>query len=71
MNDKELDLLEAAGNCYQTCLESFDRTMEMISRWRGYTPEEVIEILREVRERYGQDPHYIELRKRFPEEFPV
>ncbi len=71
MNDKELELLTAAGNCYQTCLEGFDRTMEMISRWRGYTPQEVIEILRSLNEKYGQDEEYIKLRKRFPTDFPV
>ena len=71
MNDKELELLTAAGNCYNTCLEDFDRTMEMISRWRGYTPEEVIEILRDVRKKYGQTDEYKKLRDRFPEEFPV
>lgn len=71
MNDKELELLTAAGNCYQTCFEDFNRTMEMISRWRGYTPEEVIDILRDVRKKYGQSNEYIELRKRFPEDFPI
>ena len=71
MNDQELELLTAAGNCYQTCLEGFNRTMEMISRWRGYTPEEVIEILRKTKEKYGNEEEYIKLRKRFPEEFPV
>ena len=71
MNDKELELLEAAGNCYQTCHEGFDRTMEMISGWRGYTPEEVIEILRNVRKKYGESEEYIKLRKRFPEDFPL
>ena len=71
MNDQELELLTAAGNCYQTCLEGFDRTMEMISRWRGYTPEEVIEILRKTKEKFGNEEEYIKLRKRFPEDFPV
>lgn len=71
MDDKELELLTAAGNCYNICLENFDQTMEMISRWRGYTPEEVIKILQEVRKKYGDTDEYITLRKRFPEEFPV
>ena len=71
MNEIELELLSACGNCWNTCHEDFDRTMEMISRWRGYTPEEAKEILTHVKEQYNTDEEYIKLRKRFPEEFPI
>ena len=71
MNDKELELLTAVGNCYNTCHEDFESTLDMISGWRGYTSEEVKQILLAVKEKHSQDPTYIKLRKKFPKEFPI
>ena len=71
MNDKELELLTAVGNCYNTCHEDFEATLKMISGWRGYTTEEVKQILLEVKRIYSQDSTYIKLRKEFPKEFPI
>ena len=71
VNDKELELLNAVGNCYNACHENFEETLNMISGWRGYTSEEVKDILTEVKDKYSQDPEYIKLRKRFPRDFPI
>ena len=71
MNDKEHELLSAMGNCYQTCHENFEETLRMISGWRGFTTDEVKEILSDIKIKYGQTEEYKTLRKRFPKEFPV
>ncbi|MFW9777798.1 MAG: hypothetical protein ACFFE8_03010 [Candidatus Heimdallarchaeota archaeon] len=71
MNPKEHELLRAMGDCYKVCQGSFEETLSMISGWRGYTTEEVRLILLAVREKHGVEPEYIELRSRFPEDFPV
>ena len=71
MDDKELELFEAMGNCYQACHKGFEETLEMISGWRGYTSDEVHQILIEVKANYSKNLQYIELRKKFPEEFPI
>ncbi|OLS16695.1 MAG: hypothetical protein HeimC3_52050 [Candidatus Heimdallarchaeota archaeon LC_3] len=71
MEDKEHELLKAMGNCYNTCFKDFNESLRMISGWRGYTTDEVKEILLKMKTRYKIDPEYIRLRKKFPEEFPV
>ena len=71
MDDKEHELLKAMGDCYNTCLEDYQRSLEMISGWRGYTTDEVEEILVEMKKKYNDDPEYNRLRNRFPKEFPV
>ncbi|MFW9855181.1 MAG: hypothetical protein ACFFFG_08965 [Candidatus Thorarchaeota archaeon] len=71
MNPKEHELLKAMGDCYRACKGSFEETLRMISGWRGYTTEEVRLILLGVRDKYGTEPEYIELRNRFPKDFPV
>ena len=71
MDEKELELLSALGNCYQTCHENFEESLKMISGWRGFTTEEVKAILTEVKKKYSQTDEYKKLRKRFPTEFPV
>ena len=71
MDEREYELLKAMGDCYNTCFEDFERSLEMISGWRGYTTDEVKEILVKMKKKYLNDPEYNKLRKRFPAEFPV
>lgn len=59
------------GNCFEACHDDFDGTVGMVSGSRHRTAEDVIATLRRMRERYGHDPEYLALRRRFPAEFPV
>ncbi len=58
------------GNCYEACGEGFERTVEMVAGNRGRTPEDVKRALVGIRERYGNDADYRELRARLPASFP-
>ena len=71
MNDKELELFKAVGNCYQACHEDYKETLKMISGWRGYTSDEVHDILTNVKEKYSATEEYQKLRMRFPDDFPI
>jgi hypothetical protein len=68
---KERELLTGMGNCYEACHDDFEATIGMVSGSRRRSPEDVIATLRDLKERYGSDPEYLELRQRFPAEFPV
>jgi hypothetical protein len=68
---KERELLTGMGNCYEACHDDFEATIGMVSGSRRRTAEDVIATLRDLKERYGEDPEYQELRRRFPAEFPV
>ena len=71
MNDEELELFTAVGNCYQTCKENYEETLKMISGWRGYTTQDAHNILVEVKKKYGATDDYQKLRGRFPKDFPI
>ena len=43
----------------------------MISGWRGYTSDEVHDILTNVKEKYSATEEYQKLRMRFPDDFPI
>jgi hypothetical protein len=58
-------------NCYKTCGENFERTVEMVANNRGLRPEQVKAVLVDLRSRCSSEPEYVELRKRLPQEFPV
>lgn len=71
MNPVEKELLEAMGNCYRACQGTFEETLQMISGWRGYTPEEVKDMLQKLAKTHVADEEFKRLRKRFPADFSI
>lgn len=71
MTPRERELLQGIGNCYHACEEDFENTVYMVARSRGRTEKDVKETLREMREKYSEDPQYVELRNRLPSDFPL
>lgn len=71
VNPRERELLTGMGNCYEACHEDFDGTIGMVSDSRHRTREDVIEALRRMKQAYGADPDYRQLRARIPTEFPI
>ena len=71
MTPRERELLRGMGNCYAACHASFEETVEMVGGSRGLSNEQVKSMLTKMRERYGQEGEYKELRSRLPEDFPV
>ncbi|MCI4351721.1 MAG: hypothetical protein L3K15_09465, partial [Thermoplasmata archaeon] len=67
----ERELLQGMGNCFEACRDDFVGTIGMVAGARRRSREDVIATLRRMREVYGGDPEYVELRGRFPAEFPV
>jgi hypothetical protein len=59
------------GNCYASCHEDFERTVEMVSDARGLTVDQVKMTLIEIRGKYGSDADYQKLRSHLPKEFPL
>jgi hypothetical protein len=58
------------GNCYATCHADFEGTVKMVGNARGLSEDEVKAMLKQVKERHGNDEDYKALRKRLPEDFP-
>jgi hypothetical protein len=71
MEPLEYELLKAAVNCYNTCMEDFENTVKMISDARNLDSEEVKKILMRLKDKYRNDPDYVMLRSRLPSDFPV
>lgn len=71
MDARERELLTGMGNCFEACHASFEETLEMVAGNRHRTPDDVAATLRSIRARYGANPEYVQLRARFPAEFPV
>jgi hypothetical protein len=59
------------GNCYASCHEDFEHTVEMVGGARGLTAGQVKRMLESIRENYGSDPDYQKLRGRLPKDFPL
>ncbi len=59
------------SNCYAVCGANFENTVGMVSGARGLDPQEVKQILREIREKHSNEREYLELRKTLPEDFEV
>jgi hypothetical protein len=70
VDPREKELLTGMGNCYAACGEGFERTVEMVADSRNRTPEDVKQTLARIREKYGNDPEYRQLRARLPASFP-
>lgn len=58
------------GNCFEACGEDFERTVEMVADSRRRSREEVKQTLVRLREQYGGDADYRQLRARLPTSFP-
>ena len=71
MTPKEEELLTGMGNCYEACRADFEETVRMVAGNRDLTPDEVKGTLRSLRERFGDDPQFVRLRRRLPPEFPL
>ena len=59
------------GNCYASCHEDFEHTVEMVSDARGLTVDQVKKMLENIREANGGDVEYQRLRGRLPKDFPL
>ena len=70
VNPRERELLTGMGNCYEACHADFEGTIEMVAGNRHRTPEDVIETLLGMGQRYAEDPEYRHLRARLPSNFP-
>jgi hypothetical protein len=63
--------MNGMGNCYASCHEDFEHTVEMVGDARGLTVDQVKKMLEEIREKYGVDADYLRLRGRLPKDFPL
>jgi hypothetical protein len=59
------------GNCYASCHEDFEHTVEMVGEARGLTIGEVKKMLEDIRGKHGADEDYRKLRGRLPKDFPL
>ena len=59
------------GNCYASCHEDFEHTVEMVGDARGLTVDEVKRMLEDIREKSRGEADYERLRGRLPKEFPL
>jgi hypothetical protein len=59
------------GNCYASCHEDFEHTVEMVGDARGLTSDQVRRMLEDIRGKYGGDSEYRRLRGRLPKDFPL
>jgi len=57
-------------NCYSVCGANFEDTIEMVGGSRGLQPEEVKQMLFQIKEKYSSEKEYKELRAQLPKEFP-
>ena len=63
--------MNGMGNCYASCHEDFEHTLEMVSDARGLAVDQVKKMLEEIRGKYGADLDYQNLRGRLPKDFPL
>lgn len=70
MKPRDLELLRGMCNCFATCREDFDNTVKMVAGARGLAPEFVKGDLKRMSVDYSDDPHFQELRRLLPSEFP-
>jgi hypothetical protein len=70
VNPRERELMTGMGNCYAACGANFEDTIGMVAETRRLTPEQVKEMLADIRAKYGNDADYQALRNRVPASFP-
>lgn len=71
MEEIEKELLQATLNCYNACHDSFENTIEMISKSRGLEPNYTKEVLKKVREKYDNSEEYKTIRAKLPKNFDM
>ena len=71
MNPRERELMTGMGNCYASCHEDFEHTVEMVGDARGLTVDQVKTMLENIRKENGGDVEYQRLRGRLPKDFPL
>jgi hypothetical protein len=71
LTPRERELMTGMGNCYASCHEDFERTVEMVGDARGLTVDEVKSMLEDIRGKYGTGADYQRLRGRLPKDFPL
>jgi hypothetical protein len=59
------------GNCYASCHEDFEHTVEMVGDARGLTVDDVKTMLEDIRRKHTGDEDYRKLRGRLPKDFPL
>ena len=59
------------GNCYASCHEDFEHTVEMVGDARGLTVDQVKKMLENIGKENGGDVEYQRLRGRLPKDFPL
>jgi hypothetical protein len=59
------------GNCYASCHEDFEHTVEMVGDARGLTVDQVKTMLEDIREKSRGEADYQRLRGRLPKDFPL
>lgn len=71
LSPRERELMTGMGNCYASCHENFEHTVEMVGDARGLTVDQVKMMLEDIRQMYGNDSDYQKLRGRLPKDFPL
>ena len=71
LTPRERELLTGMGNCYASCHEDFEHTVEMVGSARGLTVDEVKRMLEDIRGKYEAHVDYQRLRGRLPKDFPL
>jgi len=71
VNPRERELMTGMGNCYASCHEDFEHTLEMVGDARGLTVDQVKTMLENIRKENGGDVEYQRLRGRLPKDFPL
>lgn len=71
LTPRERELMTGMGNCYASCHEDFEHTVEMVGDARGLTGDQVRSMLEDIRGKYGETPDYQKLRGRLPRDFPL
>ena len=71
LTPRERELMTGMGNCYASCHEDFEHTVEMVGDARGLTVDQVKKVLENIRKENGGDVEYQRLRGRLPKDFPL
>jgi len=71
LTPRERELITGMGNCYASCHEDFEHTVEMVGDARGLTVDQVKRMLEDIHGKYGADSEYQRLRGRLPADFPL
>jgi hypothetical protein len=71
LTPREKELLQGMCNCYSVCGADFEGTVSMVGGARGLSSAQVKDMLAKIKETYGKDQLYVEMRKKLPRDFPM